>query len=163
MKIKRFLELFDTEDLKSEHEIDYLTGRFQNIANDVDVDFKNETIGRLIYKISSYHFPFFDAFIDHLHEELEFETFEIKTTYDPESKYWIFTTQSDTTISLGIKVDSVNEHDIFLLIDEDGTQYKDLEFSELIEFIRNFYIPMLIENDFVELLNYNDKNIVHNN
>lgn len=56
-KIKKFNELFDTEELKSQHEIDYLQGAIdtKNLVSKVMDDKHVE----FIYGMLSYKFPFF--------------------------------------------------------------------------------------------------------
>lgn len=173
MRIKRFFEIFDTEDIKSRHEIDWLSGKLSNIGKNVDHNFKDETIGRFITKISQYNYPFFMQFDKADREgQLDFGDFKIYTNYDEEDKHWAFVAASDKyMVVLGIKINSVNNYDIYIYFDDvespddeeksPGSEYQGITYAELITLIKEMYIPFLIDAGFEDLLDVDDK-IINN-
>lgn len=168
MRIKKFFELFDTEELKSEHEIDYLTGKLNNLAKTSDtLKIKEETIGKFIAKTSSFHFPFFDQFLKSINSKdnyLKFDNCKIKLVLT-EDQYWTFVTESidgSEAVALGLKINKINDYDAFIITDQDsngkeygdaeGIEYTNLSYDELIRVIKNVYIPALIEFNFEDLI-----------
>jgi hypothetical protein len=172
MKYIKLFELFDTEDLKYQNEIDFLSGKFNNIGKKIDIDFKGETIGKLIKKIGGYHFPFFEAFIANPYPK--FNGFEIYSDYNKEEGYWSLVTKSDNyDVVFGIRPNSVNSYDLFIYFNDNeapddeelspGVEYDGLTFDELIPIIKNIYIPFLIESGFESIIDYNADNLSINN
>lgn len=168
MRIKRFFELFDTEELKSEHEIDYLTGKLSNLAKTSDaLKIKEETIGKFIAKTSSFHFTFFDQFLKSINSKddyLKFNNCKIKLVLT-EDQYWAFVTESldgSEAVAIGIRINKMDDYDAFIITDQnsngkeygdaEGIEYNGLTYSELISVIKNVYIPSLIEFNFEDLI-----------
>lgn len=177
MRIKRLFELFDDEDLKSRNEIDYLSGNLRNVGRTVDIggsdDFEN--MARLVSKITSVHFPFFQAFQDEVesNQDLSFGDFFIRTVYEEEDGYWLLTTRSnDLVVALGIRINKLNNYDIYLYtVDynhpEDteknyGFEKNSIDYNELVRIIKDYYIPFLKEANFDKLLDYNKGTGINN-
>jgi len=176
MKIKRFFELFDTEDIKSTHEIDYLSGNFSNLGKTLDYNFKDEGIAKFIHKLSSYHYPFFTAFEQTVKDEkdLVIDGVRIYVSHDDEEDgYWAFVATNDRiTVGFGIKINQVNNYDVFIYFDDEehleveeknpGVEYEGLTYSELIPIIKEIYIPFLIDAGFEKLIEYNTDKSINN-
>lgn len=163
MRIKKFNELFDTEELKSNHEIKYLQGRTNDILSDMSkvINSEDETIYYLMQKLIKFKFPFFSAFFDHIKEGIEFDTFEVGVTQmDGE---WIFTVKSDDTnvVSIGIVINQKNNYNIFIaygdLEDLNGYEYVSINTDDLIEVIEEVYTPLLVDYGYNEFLEYNSE------
>jgi len=172
MKYLKLFELFDTEDLKDQNEIDFISGKFKDVGKHIDVDFKKETIGKLIQKIGGYHFPFFEAFLSNPYPK--FDGFEIYASYDEEEGYWALVVKSEThSVAFGVKPDNVDSYDIFIYHDDvsdpedekksPGIEYDGLTFDKLITTIKGVYIPFLIDSGFESLIDYNADNLSVNN
>ena len=172
MKYIKLFELFDTEDLKDQNEIDFISGKFHDIGKNIDIDFKQESIGKLIQKIGGYHFPFLEAFIATPYPK--FEGFEIFANYDEVEKYWVLVVKSDKyAVAFGLRLNSVSSYDVFLYFDDaeapedaelsPGIEYDNLTFNELIPVIKGVYIPFLIEGGFKSMIDYNADNLAVNN
>lgn len=167
--IKKFFELFDTEDLKAENEIDYISGNFKDLGKNIDSNFKNETIVKFLSKLSNYHFPFFDVFLDPIPR---FPGFEIYTSFD-EGYHILGIESEDYRVVFGVKIDQVNKYDVFVYLhnedfpdDEEkspGYEYDSLTIDKLVEVISNEYIPYLMEAGFDSIINYNIDNLTVNN
>lgn len=165
MRIKKFFELFDTEELKSEHEVDYLTGKLTNLIKTSNYHkIKEETIAKFISKTSSFHFPFFDQFLKSKGDYLKFDDLKIKLVLT-EDQYWTFVTESldgSEAVALGVKINKINDYDAFIITDQnsngkeygdaEGMEYSNLSYDELIDVIKNVYIPALIEFNFGSLI-----------
>lgn len=153
MRIKKFNELFDSDDIKSQHEVEFLQGK--NILKDINIpiDFKNESISYLLHKLAKFDFPFLSIFFDN--PDGVFRNYET-SIMSMDDGYWMFSIKSDDeiTVSIGIKVNKTSDYDVFVYSsDDDGMEYKDLDYKELCDVIKDVYIPMLINNDF-DILNY---------
>ena len=182
MRIKRFIEysslkekkLFDDEELKSRNEIDYLSGKLSNIGKRVDIG-ESENMAKLVTKISTVHYPFFQAFLDEVESEkdLSFGDFFIRTVPDEKDGYWILTTRSnDSVVALGIRINKLNNYDMYIYMgdynnpeDKDknyGFEKNGIDYNELIRLIKEYYIPFLQEANFDELLDYNKGTGINN-
>src|SRR5574343_817200 len=107
MKIKRFNELFDTEELRNTHEINYLKGDINKIIGDMEpIDFKSDNIVRLIDRISR-EIPFFIVFKD----EVSGYGFNADMGFLEEIDSYIFNVMSEKdysiVVSLLIKINSI--------------------------------------------------------
>lgn len=162
MRIKRFNELFDTEDLKSEHEVDYLKGDINKIIGSMKpIDFENDNIVRLIDRIIR-EVPFFAAFKDEVSgygyiadirqiEELNSYTFNVVSEKD-----------SSLSASLLIKINSMNSYDAYVVADE-ANGHDGLDYSELIQFINTDYKKILVELGLDDIMDYNNSDGTINN
>jgi hypothetical protein len=169
MRIRRFFELFDTEDIKSRHEIDWLSGNLASIGKNIEHNFKDESIGKFVTKISQYNYPFFMQFDKADRKgELEFNDFKIYTKYDEDDKHWAFVAASDSyMVVFGIKINGVNNYDIYIYFDDaetpddeqknPGAEYQGVTYTEVVGLIKEIYIPFLIDAGFEELLDVEDK------
>lgn len=171
MRVKKFNELFDSEDIKSHHEIDYLSGKVDKILKNISypINFKNDSISYLISKISRYNFPFFDVFFSHP-DGYNFKDFSSRISYLEEDDTWFFVTEKEdgVIISLGIKINKTNNYEAIIYAegtDEDpiGYEYTGLSYNGLMEVIKEMYIPILIDNEMSEILDYNSQEIDINN
>lgn len=170
MKIRRFLELFDTEEMKAKHEIDHLRGNLMGIGKEIDYNFKDESIGKFIQKISSYHYHFLLAFEQSVKEEsgeLEIDGFKVYVSHDEGTDYWALVTSSERyTVGFGIKINRVNNYDIFIYMDDEsnledddknpGVEYDELTYAEILPIIKEIYIPFITEAGFGKLLEYKE-------
>jgi hypothetical protein len=163
MRIKKFNELFDTEELKSNFEIKYLQGKTEDILADMSkvINTEDETIYYLMQKLIKFKFPFFSAFFDHIKDGIEFETFELGITQmDGE---WIFTVKSDNTnvVSLGIIINAKNDYNVFIAYgdvdDLKGYEYKSLDIEDFSKVIDEVYIPTLMDYNYSEFVDYNSE------
>jgi hypothetical protein len=160
MKIKKYNELFDSEDVKSNHEIKFLQGRTDDILRDMSkvINTSDETIYYLIQKLIKFKFPFLSAFFDHIKDGIEFKTFEVGITKMDDE--WIFTTKSNDSnvVSFGITIHQKNNYDVFIaygdIDDLDGYEYKSMDIDSLSEVIDEIYIPQLEKYGYTELLEY---------
>lgn len=170
MRIKKVFELFDTDDLKSENEIAYLTGNFKDLINNVTRMVKKgeEKIGWLVSKIASYHFPFMGAFIDNIKAPINFNNFKIRSCEDETNGYYVFIIQSDESlVALGVRINSMNDYDVYVVSydgddDGEGMEYKNLDYSELLNIVQEVYIPVILGNDFGDILEYQKELSVNN-
>ena len=167
MRIKKFNELFDTDDLKAQHENDYLRGQMTNIIrNMTSIDLKNDDISRLLHRIIREE-PFFAAFED----EVTGYGFDSDLYYNEEYDFYLLNVSSDissedaTAVSLGIKINSINNYNVFVYVDEDSEDYgyDNLTFQQLIQFINTDYKKILIELGLGDLLEYNNSDGTINN
>ncbi len=164
MRIKKFNELFDTEDLKSKHEIDYLRGDFKKIIGTKELDLKNENIYHLISKMSRFNLPFMSAFMT---DDLEnvVEGMSLKITKSPEDDYYVFGAEDDyNLVAIGIAPNSpkYGRYKMFVFAEdkselEDPTvyEYEDLSYQELIEYMKELYIPALYDFQLGQLVEFN--------
>jgi hypothetical protein len=167
IKIKKFNELFDDEELKASHEIDYISGRFKKF--NLDDNFKDESMMKFIAKLSNVHYPMFMAFDDANKQPngiLNLGKAEIFCDYDEVDKEWILVAKSDLhSVVFGIVIHSVNNYDIFLYLDTEGTEpddeisnpgfeYYNIDYKRVLELIEGVYIPFLKEAGFNELIDY---------
>lgn len=174
MRIKKFFEMFDTEDIKSRHEIDWLSGNLSSIGKKIDHNFKDETIGKFVTKISQHNYPFFMQFDKaDIEGQLDFGDFKIYTNYDESDKHWGFIAASDKyMVVFGIKINSVNNYDIYIYFDDaespddeqksPGSEFKGITYDEVVGLIKELYIPFLIDAGFEELLDVEDKININN-
>lgn len=177
MRIKRFFELFDDEELKSRNEIEYLSGNFKDLGKTIQVGKYEEEISKLMTKITSLHYPFLQAFIDEIQsdsdENMSFGTFEIGTVYNEEEKYWTLVARSsDIAVALGLRVNGLNNYDMFLYYDDlnepdndeknYGFEKDNIDYNELARVIKDYYIPFIKEAGFEALLNYNNDLTIKN-
>jgi hypothetical protein len=153
--LKKINELFDTEELKSENEIDYLSG--QVFKGHITLDIKNENIAKLLHKIYRFNLPFIKAFIDRVEDGIELKTMKIDTIVGDEGYFILKSTMGRKTVALGIKVETAGEYDCFLFweINDDpsGYEYEKLSYSELID-IFELYKDKLIQFGMHELVEY---------
>lgn len=172
MRIKRFFEMFDTEDIKSRHEIDWLSGNLANVGKKIEHDFKGETIGKFITKISQYHYPFFMTFnqADESGKPMDFGDFKIYVNFD--DGYWSFIAASDKyMVVFGIKINGVNNYDVYIYFDDiespdddaknPGAEENGLDYTQVIALLKEVYVPFLIDAGFEKLLDI-DKLSINN-
>ena len=158
--LKSIKELFDSEELKSKNEIEYLTGDILN--NYKSIDIKNDSISRLLYKIFRYNVPFIEAFVDKVEKGNELETIDINIVIpsgDLSDYFVLRSSQDEKSVALGIKINGVGNYDVFLLWetkddDTEAIEYKGLDYTELIDVIKSEYTEKLQKLGFSELLNY---------
>ncbi len=176
MRIKRFFELFDTTDIKAENEIDYLSGNFKDLGKKIDYDFQKETIGNFLTKISDYHFPFFRAFIKASKEsdgDIEIDNFFVYTSTD-EDEFYIFCVESENyRVTFGIKINKTNDYDVYIYLDDfsflddtsknPGVDLNGITYTELVNYIKRFYIPFIKKGGFDKFLDYNIEALSVNN
>ena len=165
-KLKKFNELFDTDDLKSRSEIDYLSGNLSHLGKKLDHNFKDEGMIDLLHKISNYHYPFFELF-----EELylnggsiKFDEFEAYISHGEETNdHCVLVAKSpEFIVALGLKINSVNNYDAFIYFDDvefpddedknPGSDFEGLSFTELMAEIKEVYINFIKDAGFDELL-----------
>lgn len=164
MKIKRFNELFDTEDLRNAHEVNYLKGDINKIIGDMEpIDFNSDNIVRLIDRISR-EIPFFVAFKD----EVSGYGFSTDMGFLEEIDSYIFNVMSEKdysiVVSLLIKINSINNYDAYVIDEEkDDYGYNGLNYRQLVDFINDDYRKILIELGFNDLLEYNNEDGTINN
>jgi len=169
MKIKKFNELFDTEELRDspENELIKLTGDSSySFGKKIDYDFKTENIGNFITKISDVHYPFMRAFSDATISDtgdIKFGNFKVYTKYDEDGKYYNLISESKThLLILGIKINAMNNYDIYVYVD-DISNKEELEtfeeqgvtYMDVISIIDEIYLPKAKELGLQELINYN--------
>lgn len=168
--IKRFNELFDSEEMKDyvlsqdpSAEIDYLAKNYSKYAK-VDYKFGIESIDNLLMKVINFHHPFMKAFLDANETEegkLEFSDFDLLIRYDDTENYQAFILASERfMLVLGIRVVG-EKFDVYLLLDdaedEDkilSFEEKNITFNEVVNIISQEYISAIKEYGFSELLNY---------
>lgn len=158
MRIKKFNELFDTDELKSQHEIDFLQGK--DILQDINIpiDFKNEPMSYLMHKLAKFNFPFLGIFFENP-EGYKFKDCEISIS-DMEDGFWIFVIKSGKKIvSIGLKINKTSDYNIFIYTEngtkesENGVEFNNLNYREIVNIIKNEYIPILA-NNFDDILTY---------
>lgn len=165
MKLKKFNEFFDTEELKAKHEIDYLTGNIKNlIGKKVEWNFKDENISNLVCKMADLHLPFMRAFVeaDGMEDsKMSFSNFDIMVRYDDESKFYNFLVKSENSILvLGIRIESMNRYDVYVYMDSENEEdlkvfeEKNVTYNEVVDIIKDLYMPELVDLGFTELLDY---------
>lgn len=169
MKLKKFNEFFDSEELRDlpEHELIKLTGdTSHSFGKKIDYDFKTENIGNFITKISDIHFPFMRAFSDATMSDtgdIKFNNFKVYTKYDEDEDYYNFMVESKThLLILGIKINDMNDYDIYIYVDDINNKEELEAFEELgvtymdiISIITEIYLPQIKELGLQELVTYN--------
>ena len=169
-KLKKFNELFDSEELRDfpEHEIAKLSGDYSHIIDPTIpmITFKDDTIVNFISKVSYAKFPFFKAFLDATDEdggELNFDGFKVGMKYDEEEKYYNLIAFSEShLLVIGVKIITHDKYDVFIYSDnlDDEEYFKDFEaqgvnINEFFNIIHDVYLPELQEIGFSELSHYN--------
>jgi hypothetical protein len=166
MKLKKFNEFFDTEELKSRHEIDYLSGNIKKlIGKKVEWNFKDENISNLISKMADLHLPFLRAFVEAdgmENSKMSFDTFDIMVRYDDESKFYNFLVMSGATmLVLGLRIKSMNNYDIYVYLDSENDvdslkvfEENNVTYDDVVSIIKDLYIPELVDCGFDKLLDY---------
>lgn len=164
MRIKKFLEFFDTEDLRNQHEIQYLSGTIKDMAKKVDHDFKTETLENFLQKIS-YQFPFMGAFIESSTNNVGYKKFTGFKTYinkDNKDSFWNFVvTDEDVFVVLGVKFNSVDNYDTYVLVehsdsdDQEIFEKNNISTDQLNVVITYYFIEKLSQFNFDELINFN--------
>lgn len=159
MKIKMFNELFDTEEIKSLHDINYLSGNMNKIISNMKpIDFNNDDIYRLIDRIIR-EVPYFAIFKD----EVSGYGFSASIGYIEDIDFYILSlTKSETSLSFIVKINSINNYDAYI-VDDDEYGYENLNFRELVDFINEDYKKILIELGFDDVLEYNSADGTINN
>lgn len=169
--LKKFFELFDTEDLKAENEIDYLSGNFDKMS--INNNFKDESIIRFVGKLALIKYKFFGAFNESglNNKPVKFKNFEAYIT-SGEDNYWVMFTQSEKfTVGFGVRIDKVNQYDIFVHLDDELNpdvesknhfiEKQGISFNEVKKMIDNVYIPFIKEAGHEELLSYDNGEYVN--
>jgi len=170
MRIKKFNELFDSEEIKSSHELDILQGK--DILKDVinlPINFTNEGISGLISKITKFNYPFIGVFLEKP-DGMKFSNCETRLAQSQDEDFWVFITEAgDSVVTLGIRINKTNDYDVFIYSEdgtegsEDGLHYDHTSYSQLMEIIKDAYIPMLISYDFGDILTYGEDTSEVNN
>lgn len=161
--IKKFNEFFDTEDLRDQHEIEYLTGKIRDYAKTIDYNFKDTTIENFISKIT-FTFPFMVAFTEASTGktgEKKFSNFKVSIKYIEDDDFYNFLVTDDTRmISLGVRLLQDNKYDVFIVVDdlreEDSKVFEEsgVSYEDLCSIIANLFIPSVMEFDFDALISY---------
>lgn len=165
-RIKKFLEMFDNEDLKSKHEIDWLSGNLNDIGKKIDVNFKDENMKKFISRLSGRNYPFFAAFdqaVRNKNGELEFSGFKVSAHYDEADKFFSFVAEDDEDmVVMSVRINAVNDYDIALINsnkhdkdDIETEEYNNINYGEVLSVIRNTYLKYLDNCGFGELTHYN--------
>lgn len=152
MRIKKFNELFDTEDLKSKNEIGYLKG---DLAKDLVKNvkpFRSELFTRINERIIA-KYPFFEYCFDHNRDTTKFgckNKDNIYHYYFKDDKYYL---------QLSIVVHQHNDYDLIILIKDLKSDkvvffddYIQLDDYGVLETIRYSFIDKLVKYDFGELI-----------
>lgn len=174
MKLKKFNEFFDSEELRDnpENELMKLTGDMSySFGKKIDYDFKTENIGNFITKISDTHFAFMRAFSDATMEEggeIKFNNFSVFTRYDEEEGYYNFTAKSDDYfLVLGLKINSMNDYDVYVYVDDikdeeslETFEEEGVTYMDVVHIITDIYLPQAKKVGFEELLKYNIEDII---
>jgi hypothetical protein len=172
--LKKFNEMFDTEDIKSRHEIDFLSGRLKNIGKNVDQNFKDEEAIHFTTKLSMYNFPFFKAFITSGEEEgLGFDGFSVHTSDDIHYNAVYLVTSDKYTVAMCLKINKVDNYNVFIYLDDrddlrnteknPGVNFDGLTYNQLCDKIKEFFIPFIKQAGFGDLLKYNEEENINNN
>ena len=172
--LKKFFELFDTDDLRDQNEIDFLRGKFKNTGSKIDINFEKESIGKLVSKLSRYHYPFFSAFEGQDGRLPEFDGFEIYVNYIEEEDFYVMVAESeDFSVAFGVKTSKVNSYDVFIYFQDKknpddasknpGAEYENLTYDQLVPIIKEVYIQFLMFAGFEELIGYNIDDLSINN
>jgi hypothetical protein len=165
--IKKFNELFDTEDLKNRHEIPFLTGELQKSLTKIDNNFRDDNIENLTSKLQ-YKFPFFSAYIEAANSnsgEKKFSNFKALMKNDDKNGYYYYVASNDYEfVTIGVKIISNNLYDV-VAAHEDGDyerhmDEKGLSFDELCEVVRQVFIESLMGAGFTDLISYNYQNVL---
>ena len=177
MKLKKFNELFDTEELRDspENELMKLTGdTSHSFGKKIDYDFKTENIGNFITKISDVHYPFMRAFSDASVSdsgEIKFNNFKVYTKYDEDEDYYNFISESKThLLILGIKINSMNNYDAYVYVDDisnkeeiETFEEQGVTYMDVIDIINQIYLPKVKELGLQELIKYNYEDFISKN
>jgi len=167
-KIKKFLEFFDTEDLRNQHEIQYLSGKVGDMARNIDHNFKDETLHNFLQKIS-YKFPFMSAFIESCTNGIGVKQFNGFRTYinkdDKEGFFNFVVTDDKVFVVLGVKFNSINNYDSHVLVDyvdsddQEIFEKNNISTDELNVVIAYYFIEKLNQFDFDELIEFEVDNL----
>lgn len=157
--LKTIKELFDSEEIKSENEIEYLKGEVLSGYQPLDMD---ETIEKLLYKIFRYNLPFIQAFVDIIEKGVRLKTIDLSIstpTGELDGYYFLRSSKGQKSVTFGIKPTDIGEYDTFLLWetnddDTQGVEDNGLNYSDLISTMKIYYVKKLREFGFDELLNY---------
>jgi hypothetical protein len=169
MEIKSFNEFFDNEDLKGQHEIDYLTGDLlKGIGKNID-KMDNDNISKFISRMATINFPFFEAFLKAASGDCDDnrlvlpdgvvvfvskngEYYQLIANSKDETKYIIFS----------IRINSMNNYDVAVDVydnnnpENDGNCfYESLTFDKVKELIIDVYLPSIETLKFFELPKFN--------
>lgn len=169
-RIKKFFEMFDDDSLKAKHEIDWISGKLDNLGKKVDRNFnRKENIKNLISKLSGRNFPFFAAFdaaVKSPTGDLEFNKdvpFKINTRYDEETKFCSFVAEDEEDlVVLNIKINKTNDYDVSVMKskqeedsdDYDGYEYQNVNYDGLVDIIVDVYLKYIADCEFTELTHY---------
>lgn len=169
--IKKFNELFDSEEMKDQvfsenpsAEIDYLRGDVAKYAK-VDYDFRTPDIDSLLAKLINFCHPFLKVFIDANETEegrIEFHDFDVLIRYDQEEEYHAFILASERyMVVLSIKVNE-EDYNTYILVDDQQNpdsilsfEENNITFNQLSDIIKEEFIPAIKKYGFEDILNYN--------
>lgn len=170
MKIKKFNELFDSEEIKDlvfstdpSAEIDYLSKNYSKYTK-VDYTPDKKTIENLLLKIVNYRYPFMSVFLQADREPngiIETEDFNIMIRYDEEHNYHAFILADENyMIILSIRVNDTNYDAMLAIYDVETQEVENFEennitFEDVVNIIENEYISTIKEYGFEEVLGYN--------
>lgn len=177
MKLKKFNEFFDSEELRDdpENELMKLTGDMSyNFGKKIDYDFKTENIANFITKMSDIHFPFMRAFSDATISdsgEISFGNFKLYTKYDEDEKYYNFIVESKThLLILGVKINDMNDYDVYVYIDDvrnkeeiETFEENGVTYMDIVDIITDIYLPKAKELGLEKIVSYNFEDFISKN
>jgi hypothetical protein len=169
MEIKSFNEFFDNEDLKGQHEIDYLTGNLlKGIGKNID-KMDNDNISKFISRMATINFPFFEVFLKassgvYGDNRLVLpDGVQVFITSDGE--YYNLIAESKDKVKyliFSINIKGMNNYDVDItVIDNSNNEnegygnYENLTFDDVKELIIDVYLPSIDNLEFFELSKFN--------
>lgn len=170
MIIKKFNELFDSEEVKDntfsedpKAEIDFLSKNFGKYAK-IDYNPDENTIGKLMDKIS-YKCSFMSVFLDADKTEngvIDFGDFDVLVRFNEDEKYHAFIiADSRYMLVLSIRTNNNNYDLIISLYDSEfpdeiqSFNQSNITFERVISIIKNEYTSVIEDLDFDKVLGYN--------
>jgi len=169
-RLKRFNELFDTEDLKMQNEIDYLTGAIDK--KELSRNIMSDKSAQSIYNLLEYKFPFFKECTNDNNPYTGLMA-------DEKQSYYVFYFKNETWfIGLAVKPTGNHLYDINLIrkgvnltitpgnsfhfytpiVDYDPNKtvaivFENLTIEQIYEHVEKHFIPMMKKTGFKYLLN----------
>lgn len=159
-RIKKFFELFDTQELRDRADATDIKG------NDVINNLGNfrENISKFITKISRMNFPFIEAFTKGGKKIDDFVTY---ARYDDTMERWNLVAESKKyKLILGVAINSVSNYDVFIdLKDKEEKETKSISrfhitYMDLVNLIEKNYSSIAKQHGFGKLIEYNRSNYI---
>ena len=164
MRIKKFNELFDTEELKADNEIQLMQGKL--ITGGLK-DFSKDDIEDIIEKVE-FVFPFLDKFsmvpLSEKHKNIAYFQVRNENWYTNVA----FSLEDDNRYGLGMLYKHVDtptpspgDNNLKRTLTFSGKQYcyfcewNDLKFPEVIELVNTYYTPLIKRLGFTDIINHN--------